>query len=333
MKPDRRNVIFTAVCVIAVALPIVNWSLRRSSAPATASFEQAVFDRLPPGEPGILFRSTVPDASFGKVAWVPFERPDGPWSVSGISCDRVYFQRGHGVCEAIEGSLIPPYVYFVFDERFTIGTKRPLGGVPSRARISPDGRRAALTVFQSGHSYAQGGFSTATTIHDAATGQALANLESFKVWRDGNPFDAVDFNFWGVTFADDGNRFYATLRTGDVNYLVEGNVDRHEATVIYTGVECPSLSPDNRRIAFKKRVLGNDTVFWKIAVLTLDTLREKVLDAETRSVDDQVDWLDDEQVVYHLPKAGGADIWALRVDRPEPPRLLIQGGYSPSIIR
>jgi hypothetical protein len=237
------------------------------------------------------------------------------------------------VCEAIEGSLIPPYVFFVFDDRFMTGVRRPLAGVPSRARISPDGRRAALTVFQSGHSYAEGGFSTATTIHDAATGEALANLESFTVERDGKPFDAVDFNFWGVTFADDGNRFYATLRTADVNYLVEGDVDRRAAKVVHTHVECPSLSPDNRRIAFKKRVTGNDTVLWQVAVLALDTFQETVLEAESRSVDDQVDWLDDEHVVYHLPKARGADIWALRVDRAEPPRVLVAGGYSPSVVR
>jgi hypothetical protein len=68
-------------------------------------------------------------------------------------------------------------------------------------------------------------------------------------------------------------------------------------------------------------------------VLALDTLRETVLDAESRSVDDQVDWLDDQHVVYHLPKTGGADIWALRVDQAEAPRVLVEGGYSPSIVR
>jgi hypothetical protein len=332
VSSDHRTIIFTIVCLGAVALPLAYMSLERAT-PAAPGRERAVLERLQPGQRGILFRSTVPDDTFGKVAFVPVEHPDGPWSVTNISCDRVYFQRGRGVCEALDGSFIPPYVFFVFDEQFTIGVKRPLAGVPSRARISPDGRRAALTVFQSGHSYAEGGFSTATTIHNAATGEAIANLESFTVQRDGKPFSAVDFNFWGVTFADDGNRFYATLRTANVNYLVEGDVDRQEATVIYTGVECPSLSPDNRRIAFKKRVIGNDTVFWQVAVLPLDTLRETVLNAESRSVDDQVDWLDDQHIVYHLPKTGGADIWALRVDGAAPPRMLVEGGYSPSIIR
>jgi hypothetical protein len=290
-------------------------------------------DRLGPDRQGVLFRSTVPDASFGKVAFVPLDRLDGPWSVSDLACDRVYFQRGHGVCEAIDSAFVPPYAMYIFDDRFRAGTKRPLSGVPNRARISPDGRRAAITVFESGHSYAEGGFSTRTTIVDTATGEVVGDLEKYAVTRDGTPVKAVDFNFWGVTFASDGNGFYATLRTAGVNYLIEGDVDRQTARVIHTGVECPSLSPDGRRLAFKKRTVGSLTVFWKVALLDLATLAETVLESETRSVDDQVDWLDDRNVVYHLPKSGGADIWALRTDRTEPPRVLIAGGYSPAVVR
>jgi hypothetical protein len=229
--------------------------------------------------------------------------------------------------------LIPPYVMFVFDDRFRAGTKRPLTGVPNRARISPDGRRAAITVFESGHSYAEGGFSTRTTIVDTATGNTIGDLEKYSVTREGKPFKAVDFNFWGVTFAADGNWFYATLRTAGVNYLIEGDVDRQTARVIQAGVECPSLSPDGRRLAFKKRTVGSLTVFWKVAVLDLATMAETVLDSETRSVDDQVDWLDDRNVIYHLPKSGGADVWALGTDRSEAPRVLITGGYSPAVVR
>jgi hypothetical protein len=275
----------------------------------------------------------VPDGSFGKVAFVAMDRLDGPWLVSEMACDRVYYQGGRGVCEAVEAALIPPYAYFMFDDHLVPTERKALAGIPSRARVSSNGRRAALTVFVTGHSYAQGGFSTATTIHDTATGRPLDNLEAYSVTRDGAVFNELDFNFWGVTFARDSNRFYATLRSGGVNYLVEGNVDQRSARVIHTGVECPSLSPDNRRLAFKKRVEGNATVGWQVAVLDLATMKETVLDWEQRSVDDQVDWLDDNHVVYHLPKTGGADVWVLRTDAAEPPRVLISGGYSPSVIQ
>jgi hypothetical protein len=161
---------------------------------------------------------------------------------------------------------MPPFAMFTFDASLTPSARRALSGVPSRARVSPDGRRAALTVFESGHSYADGGFSTRTTIHDAASGHILADLEQFAVTRNGEPFKAVDFNFCGVTFAADGNRFFATLQSAAVMYLVEGDVEARTARVVRTGVECPSLSPDGRRLAFKKRVRGSATVFWNVAV-------------------------------------------------------------------
>ncbi len=57
-----------------------------------------------------------------------------------------------------------------------------LPGVPSRARISPDGRLGAVTAFVTGHSYADPGtFSTRTTILDMARGRKLADLEDFAV--------------------------------------------------------------------------------------------------------------------------------------------------------
>jgi dipeptidyl aminopeptidase/acylaminoacyl peptidase len=188
-------------------------------------------------------------------------------------------------------------------------------------------------VFVSGDSYAKDGFSTRTTLLDTATGASIANLEDFAVTRDGRAFKAVDFNFWGVTFQRDGRRFYATLRTGGTNYLIEGDVDSREARVIHTGIECPSLSPDGRQIAFKQRAARGSEVSWHVAVLDLATLRETTLDWEQRSVDDQVEWLDDTHVLYHWSGPEGNNIWALRTDRPEPPRILIHGAWSPAVVR
>ena len=70
-----------------------------------------------------------------------------------------------------------------------------------------------------------------------------------------------------------------------------------------------------------------------IAVLEIATGQETLLDRETRSVDDQVEWLDDGEVLYHQPSARGADIWAMAVDNGSPPRLLLTGGYSPAVVR
>ena len=167
-----------------------------------------------------------------------------------LTCRRIYFAGGHGLClgegggtAALDDDGSPPTRY-VFGPDFRIKHDVSLGGFPSRVRISPDGRYGATTVFVSGHSYADAGFSTETTLINLETGAKIGNLEQFAVWRDGKRFQAVDFNFWGVTFAPDGDRFYATLATGGRTYLVEGSVGERRMRTLRENVECPSLSPD-----------------------------------------------------------------------------------------
>ena len=157
-----------------------------------------------------------------------------------------------------------------------------------------------------------------------SSGKVLANLEDFEVTRDGKRFKAIDFNFWGVTFARDERTFYATLSTAGKIYLVEGDVETRQARVIGEGVECPSLSPDQKRIAFKRRQ-GNE---WRLYVLDLATKRETPL-AETRSVDDQVEWLDDDRILYGLI----SDIWVVRADGRGQPRIYIPNALSPAVVR
>jgi hypothetical protein len=195
-----------------------------------------------------------------------------------------------------------------------------------------------MTVFVSGHSYAEGAFSTHTTIVDTASGEQVADLEQLTVLRDGERFESPDFDFWGVTFARDSNRFYATLGTGGKTYLVAGDLAARQMTVLREGVECPSLSPDETRIAFKKQTGSGGTALWQVAVLDLATLSETVLSTETHNVDDQVEWLDDGHLLYGLPAApapAGAvtNVWSLATDGSGPPQLLASGAWSPAVIR
>ena len=161
-----------------------------------------------------------------------------------------------------------------------------------------------MTLFVAGHSYADGAFSTATTLVDMSSGETAANLEQFTVLRDGVPISAPDYNFWGVTFAPDGNRFYATLGSAGKTYLLEGDLAARQMKVLREGVECPSLSPDGTRLAFKQLISSTDTRMWHLAVMDLATLEDHPLAVETRSVDDQVEWLDDGHVLYALPDEG-----------------------------
>src|ERR1700749_2488044 len=213
-----------------------------------------------------------------------------------LACERVYYAAGRGICMGVAPSGVD-YTAKIFDRNFQTLHTIDLTGLPSRARVSTDGRYGAMTVFVAGDSYLGNStaFSTRTTILDMSSGEQIAQLEKYKVTKDGKPFDAVDFNFWGVTFAKDPNRFYATLATGDHHYLVEGDVATESMRVLRAGVEAPSPSPDNRQIAYKSRT-GNENR-WHIHVLDVKTLADHPV-AESRSVDDQVEWLDDDTLAY-----------------------------------
>jgi Tol biopolymer transport system component len=201
-------------------------------------------------------------------------------------------------------------------------------GIPSRARVSPDGRYGAVTLFVSGHAYADpGSFSTQTTLIDLATGSRIGDLEQFTVFRGSRQVTATDVNYWGVTFGRDSDRFYATLATAGTTYLIEGSVSGRRARVIHENVECPSLSPDGTRIAYKKRT-GSGSAPWHLTVLDLATKHETPL-ADARSVDDQVEWLDDTHVLYAVDGA----VWAARADGTGEPRRYIARADSPAAVR
>ena len=97
--------------------------------------------------------------------------------------------------------------------------------------------------------------------------------------------------------------------------------------MIHENVECPSLSPDGTRIAYKKRT-GSSSTPWHLTVLDLATMRETPL-AEARSVDDQAEWLDDGHVLYGVDGA----VWSVHADGTGRPQRYIATGASPAVVR
>ncbi|HEX2488963.1 MAG TPA: hypothetical protein VHR27_06150, partial [Blastocatellia bacterium] len=58
--------------------------------------------------------------------------------------------------------------------------------------------------------------------------------------------------------------------------------------------------------------------------------------AEKRSVDDQLEWLDNDRVLYSLPEtengsSASTDIWVTAIDGVSAPRLFLKKAYSPSM--
>jgi hypothetical protein len=309
-------------CLVSSAIYLgLAYSRAHSSAPPSG-VRVASGARLDASGPELLFRNAIPDKTFGKLAVASLAHPNETRTIANLKCDRVDYQHGRGLCLTSAGTWpTTGYVARIFDASFAVVGNVRLTGIPSRARISADGTLGATTVFVNGDSYAPGNFSTRTNIIDMHTGKVIANLEDFDVTRDGAPFSNANFNFWGVTFARDDNRFYATLGSGPETYLVQGDLRRRTLQVIHEHVECPSLSPDGMRIAFKRSLNSHGS--WRLYVLDLKTMQETRL-AEPSSVDDQVEWIDNDHVSYWLH----ADTWSLPADGTGGPTLLLRDASS-----
>jgi hypothetical protein len=323
-----------AVVAVGYAINAKRKSDLAAVAPAGVVVDQAALIALR-DIPHVLFRSTRLGKGYGHLVAVPRDRTDGPRIMTDLECDRLDMAGGTGVCLSAERGMKTSYYALIFNDNYETTHRLELAGIPSRVRVSPDGGVAGITVFVSGHSYSSGQFSTLTTLVDTRTGQTLADLESFEIRMNDQEFKKTDFNFWGVTFARDSNTFYATLSTGNQLYLIRGDVGARRGVVIGEGVECPALSPDNRRVAFKKRLLVDGRLVWRLAVLDLATAEQHLVEGETRSVDDQVQWLDDQRILYSVPDdqqgRSGTSIWIADVTGAQA-ALWADGAYSPSVV-
>ena len=299
-------------------------------------------ERQPQADTGtpqrIFFRYSGVDRNYGKVAFVDAGRAGQPQFVDGLICEVVYVAGERGICLGAEYRILGIFAAALFDAR-TFGAlgKVPVKGIPSRARVAVNGKIAASTVFTSGHGYDSVSFSTQTLLIDIPSSQIIADVETFSVQRDGKPFKNRDFNFWGVTFSPDSRYFYATLSTQRQHLLVKGDIAARSAVVIHENVECPSLSPDGKRIAYKKRLNRPGTVVWQLHVLDLASGKDTPL-AEKRSVDDQLEWLNDDFLLYTLPDSETratpvTNVWRMGVDGNTPPELFLKNAFSPAVVR
>jgi len=285
--------------------------------------------------PYVAFRDMTPGANYGRLAFASLD-DRGTRAVSTLPCQRVHFSPTAGVCLAI--STAPAgFRGHLIDEAMRVTRTIELPGLPSRARVARNGTLAAYTVFVAGDSYLASGLSTRTRIFDPRSADLIGDLESFAVTRAGRPFRSVDFNFWGVTFTSDAKRFYATLGTGGRILLVEGDAAARTMRVIAEDIECPSLSPDERHIAFKKRFGSGSDVWWRPAVVDLATLTVREL-PEERRIDDQIEWLDERHILYAVDHAASAavrraDVWQLAIDGGSPPSMFLADAESPAVVR
>lgn len=289
-----------------------------------------------PDQPFVLFRNTASGVGYGQAATVLLSAPGAERTVGGAACDRVYGTSGEVMCLRTNRGLVTSYEAAIYDRNWQEIRSWALRGIPSRTRLDEAGSTAATTVFVTGHSYAGTGFSTETVISPVDGGPGTGSLEDFALWVNGAQVSPADRNIWGVTFLPgQADSFYATAASNGRIWLVEGSVSSRKLTAVHDGAECPSVSPDGKRIAFKKNMAGTVTPHWNIAVLDISTGTETLL-AETRNVDDQVEWLDNNTLLYGLGRddaAGDSDIWRLGTNAESRPELFIEHAWSPSVVR
>jgi hypothetical protein len=317
--------LLATICTLVAAAAVVSAAIGQRNRAATPKGSIAL------ARPYVVYRSLdhkAGRAHFGEIASTSAAKPSGTPRLSGRLCERVHASATAGLCVTRGGSVLGAYEAQVLAADGRVRHEVPLNGVPSRARVSPDGRYGATTMFVTGHSYAKpGDFSTQTLLIDMRAGRAIADLETFTVSRAGRVVDAADVQFWGVTFARDSDHFFATLATGGKTYLIDGRVSTRTAKVIHSNVECPSLSPDGTRIAYKKLV-GSGPAAWRFHVLDLASGRETPL-AEARPIDDQLEWLDDERVLY----GRGQAVWTVAADGTGTPHRFLENADSPAVVR
>lgn len=326
--------LLAAACVLGAAVSAITAIVsagndRDESRRALASARPKAEQILASGKPFAVVRTVDKQhaGTLGQLAVASLESGAAGEAVpAGPICGRVAFGAGRGLCLYLLGTQMEVRV---LGARLNVESTFELAGIPSRARISPDGRWGGVTAFVVGHAYASPGqFSTATTLIDLEAGKPVADLEKdFTVTRDGKAVTARDRNFWGLTFADDGDTFYATMASDQKTWLIKGSIRARSAHTIHENVECPSLSPDGTRIGYKKAIATSPSR-WRFHVLDLATGQETAL-AETRNVDDQLFWLDDEHLLYGFEDS----TWVVNADGSGAPKRWLQHFDSATVQR
>ena len=307
------------------------WAMTAALGGAIALAVSSLMKSPLPPPPFVMVRTLAPRAVHGRVAVVPLAASVSRRYVTPLSCVRVHFAAGAGICvveEARDRSVV--HAAYTFDRHFVRRHRIELNGIPVRVRMSPNGRLAAITVYGEEESPAGERLATETILVEVASGRTLADLRDFAL-SGGGAAVTPPIDIASATFAADSDRFYASLVSGTERYLVTGSVQQRALAIVRPGIANEALSSDGKRLIAKRRI--GERGFWQITVIDLETWEERALNQGSRSVDDQVDWFDAAHVTYHDVTEAGTGVWKLSIDGATGPELVVPDAFSPSVQR
>lgn len=280
----------------------------------------------------VVFINRVPGADYKRVG---IRRADGTRELLDRTCDRLHVQGSVGLC--LDGPIgLGRYDVDVID--FTSADlpilEHDVGVLPSRARVAADQRWASATMFASGTSYQDvGAFATYVTVTGLAPDDGPTVLLDRFALNQSDPSHTAfpdDRNYWGISWGENGD-FWVTAGSDAAVELLTGRADTRELFTTGIAGSCPSLSPDGETLVYKRtRPDGG----FDLVARTLRTGAERMLD-ESHSVDDQVEWLDNDTILYALHQGDPTvsqpefDIWALDVTPGAAPVLFLPNANSP----
>ena len=292
---------------------------------------QATQPSIDPAQIGIAFVDRTPGDNYGTVGYI--DRAGARQSTE-LTCERLDLNANGGLCldgangigGGGRGLVLDPSLNPVL--RFGIN-------LPSRAAASPDGEVVAWTGFSLGHDYLNPGeFATTTQLVEVERGIGVNVETAFTTFAaDGEVINDDERNFWGVTFID-SDQFYATIGVGEETSIVRGSISTSILTVVHENATCPEVSPDGGTIVVKERTEGD---FFQLVAIDVETGERRNL-PEARSVEDQVEFLDNNTIIYGLPNTAEGteaqpawDVWSLDLNGGAP-QLIIPFADSPAAI-
>ena len=146
------------------------------------------------------------------------------------------------------------------------------------------------------------------------------------MFRDDAQVHLSEPSYWGVTFGADSNRFYATVRSDEKTYLVEGDVAKGEVRL---------LRETSRTLRSRRTRPGSPSRSWSTQTVPPGACRysiwrrpSKPRSRKPAALTTSAEWLDNGHVLY----AVGQDLWTVPSDGTGSPGLFLRHGLSPAVV-